>query len=144
MSKHDKPAKPKKATPTDHKDGLTFFSDGTVSAQAFEDYFKSYTGSGTLIHNFFFSDTDKVFHADPVQAGNIAYNRANVYGPLGQFLQGVGDMLQGFSCSLVDGRFDSHSVVGLPLTRASRQPVAGIPAIVAEWKAQGWYPLVLV
>jgi hypothetical protein len=152
MSKHDKqpkppkPAKPPKQVlpPAVANNGdLTFYADGTVSAQAFEDYFKSYTGPGTLIHNFFFADSDKVFPANPVQAANIAYNSANVWGPLGQFITSVDGMLQGFSCALVNGRFDSHSVVGLPYSRASREPVSSIPAILAAWRAQGYFPTVV-
>ena len=150
MSKHDNHGKhnqpPKVVFPTivaTHGD-LTLYSDGSLASQQFEEYFKGYTGPGHLVHNFFFSDTGYQFKLTKEQADNVAYNQANVWGPLGQFIKTVGDTLQGFSAVRGDdGRFDPKSVNGLPYAEASREPVAGIPAILAYWKSQNYFPTVV-
>jgi hypothetical protein len=143
---HKDPGPPPVVYPTqvDRKDDLVLYSDGSVGAQAFEDYFKSYTGTGHLIHNFFFTDNDQAFQTNPAQAANIAYNRANVYGPLGQMITSVDGMLQGFSASFdARGHFDPKSVRGLDYSRASRESVSKIPDILAVWKATGYFPTVV-
>lgn len=132
-------------TPVETKGDLTLWSDGSVSSQAFDDYFKGYTGSGTLVRNFFFADTASLFSLNKVQLDNVNYNQANVHSLLGQMITTVDGMLQGFYATLApNGHFDSHSVVGVENTRASREPSTSIPAILAAWRAQNYFPTVVV
>jgi len=127
---------------------VTLLSDGSVQSAEMDAYLATYTGQGTPIHAFWFSDNASLFTLNPTQYGNAAYNVANVHSPASNGILVAGridGVMQGYTCVLgLDGRFVASTVTAVPTSRASRESSFTIPAIIEKWKAEGFWPLVIV
>lgn len=119
--------------------GLDFYSDGSIGAQAFEDYFATVPKQPSPIqHSGFFSDNEAAWKAAGVPLtkealDNIRQNVAVQGTPLFN-----GAAYAGFIDS--DDKLVSKKMTGLPYAFSSRRSVAEIPQMVAEWKASNFVP----